>query len=56
MCDENDEGLDRAAAIAFGNLQCEKSNSRYARAVLPPGRNGFECQVVDQEMLRLPGS
>ena len=26
------------------------------RAVLPPGRNGVECQVVDQEMLRLPGS
>ena len=24
MCDENDEGLDSAAAIAFGNLLCEK--------------------------------
>ena len=24
MCDENDEGLDSAAAIAFGNLRCEK--------------------------------
>ena len=24
MCDENDEGLDSAAAIAFGNLACEK--------------------------------
>ena len=23
-CDENDEGLDSAAAIAFGNLRCEK--------------------------------
>ena len=24
MCDENDEGLESAAAIAFGNLPCEK--------------------------------
>ena len=24
MCDENDEGLDSAAVIAFGNLPCEK--------------------------------
>ena len=24
MCDENNEGLDSAAAIAFGNLLCEK--------------------------------
>ena len=24
MCDGNDEGLDSAAAIAFGNLLCEK--------------------------------
>ena len=24
MCDENDKGLNRAAAIAFGNLLCEK--------------------------------
>ena len=24
MCDENDDGLDSAAAIAFGNLPCEK--------------------------------
>ena len=31
-------------------------NSRYARAVLLLGRNDFKCQVVDQEMLRLPGS
>ena len=33
-----------------------ESNSRYARAVLLLGRNDFECQVVDQEMLCLPGS
>ena len=24
MCDENDEGLDSAVAVAFGNLLCEK--------------------------------
>ena len=24
MCDENNKGLDSAAAIAFGNLLCEK--------------------------------
>ena len=24
MCDENDEGLDSAAAVAFGSLLCEK--------------------------------
>ena len=33
-----------------------ESNSRYASAELLLGRNGFECQVVDQEMPRLPGS
>ena len=32
MCDENDEGLDSAAAIAFGNLLCEKKPMDWCEA------------------------
>ena len=32
MCDENDEGLDSAAAIAFGNLLCEKKPIEWCEA------------------------
>ena len=48
--------LDDGQDTQGGSAPRRESNSRYARAVLPPGRNGFECQVVDQVMLRLPGS
>ena len=47
-------GIDRThkKAVYLG----EKVTLAVARAVLLLGRNGFECQVMDQEMLRLPGS
>ena len=32
MCDETDEGLDSAAAIAFGNLLCEKKSFNWCEA------------------------
>ena len=32
MCDENDEGLDSAATIAFGNLLCEKKQIDWCEA------------------------
>ena len=39
-----------------GSAPRRESNSRYARVGLLLGRNGFECQVVDEKMLCLPGS
>ena len=39
-----------------GSTPRRESNPCYARAELLLGRIGFEFQVVDQEMLRLPGS
>ena len=43
MCDENDEGLDSAAAIAFGNLLCEKKPIDWCEA---QSRNPTACLVI----------
>ena len=41
-------------AVHLGEKVTLATVERYYYPLL--GRNGFECQVVDQKMLRLPGS